>query len=88
MKLKCQEEAIVEAEAEEDQIYQEAEEGEIIRDLLQEEGAIENSLPEKILEADLLLKEVVIDRQDLIFKILMIIKFMLPDFLEKQLSMI
>lgn len=88
MKLKCQEEAIVEAEAEEDQIYQEAEEGEIIRDLLQEEGAIENSLPEKILEADLLLKEVVIDRKDLIFKILMIIKFMLPDFLEKQLSMI
>ena len=88
MKLKCQEEAIVEAEAEEDQIYQEAEEGEIIRDLLQEEGAIENSLPEKILEADLLLKEVVIDRQDLIFKILMIIKFMLPDFLEKLLSTI
>lgn len=89
MKLKCQEEAIVEAmtEVEEDQIYQGAEEGEIIRDLLKEEEAIEISHLEKILEADLL-KEVDIDHQDLIFKILMIIKFTLPDFLEKLLNMI
>ena len=89
MKLKCQEEAIVEAmiEVEEDQIFQEAEEGEIIRDLLLEEEAIEISHLEKILEADLL-KEVDIDHQDLTFKILMIIKFTLPDFLEKLLNMI
>ena len=89
MKLKCQEEAIVEAmiEVEEDQIFQEAEEGEIIRDLLLEEEPIEISHLEKILEADLL-KEVDIDHQDLTFKILMIIKFTLPDFLEKLLNMI
>lgn len=89
MKIKCQEEAIVEVmtEVEEDQIYLEAEEGEIIRDLLQEEEAIEISHLEKILEADLL-KEVDIDHQDLTFKILMITKFMLQDFQEKLLSMI
>jgi len=90
LKIKCQEEAIAEAttEAEEDQIYREVEDAEIIRDHLQEEGDTEISHPEKILEVDLLLKEVAIDRLDKISKIPMIIKFMLPDFLEKLLSMI
>jgi len=90
LKIKCQEEAIAEArtEAEEDQIYLEVEEGEIIRDHLQGEGDTETSHPEKTLEVDLLLREVVTDHLDKIFKIQMIIKFMLPGFPEKLLSMI
>jgi len=90
LKIKCQEEAIAEArtEAEEDQIYLEVEEGEIIRGHLQGEEDTETSHPEKTLEVDLLLREVATDHLDKIFKIQMIIKFMLPGFPEKLLSMI
>ena len=90
MKIKCQEEAIAEArtEAEEDQIYLEVEEEEIIRGHLQGEEDTETSHPEKTLEVDLLLREVATDHLDKIFKIQMIIKFMLPGFPEKLLSMI
>ena len=89
-KNKCLEEATVEVttEVEVDQIIQEAEEEETIKDLLLEEEVTETNLQEKTLEADHHLKEMASDLQDKNFTILMTIKFMLLDFLEKPLNMI
>lgn len=86
----CPEEVTVEAmtEAEGGQTIPEAEGEGITRDRLLEEAAIEISLQEKTLEADLLLKEPDLEEQDLNFKKPMIHKFMLQDFQEKLLSTI
>ena len=75
-------------EVEDDQIIQEVGEEETIKDLLLEEVVTGTNLQEKILEVDHHHKEMGFDLQDKNFMILMTIKFMLPDFLEKLLNMI